>query len=203
VTLATATYLEYSDRDHKYFSDGREIPSVTQILSKAGFVTPFCMDGEAQWRGSEVHRLCAEEDETGEPKDLRKVDERLRGYIKAWRQYRADSGFLPVAIEQRIDEPNGLYCGRLDRAGVRNGTKGETISMIIDLKTSKAGSVANYVRYQLVAYAHAYQPNHIFERVAVALKPDGRYVCRVYSMTDFQTDLHKWFQILGSVKEPQ
>jgi hypothetical protein len=203
MSLATATvpYLEYSDKHHKYWNDGREIPSVTQILNRAGLVSPFAMDGEAQWRGSEVHRLCAEEDLSGISTDLRTIDPRLRGFIRAWRLYRQESGFLPVEIEKRIDDPSSQYSGRLDRAGIRSGLNGETVSMIIDLKTSKAGSVADYVRYQLVAYAHAFQPGHIFERVAVALKPDGRYNCRVYPTTDFQTDLHKWFHIVRSVKE--
>lgn len=198
---AAAPYLEYSDHLHRYYVSGREIPSVTQILNRAGLVSQYCIDGEAQWRGSEVHRLCAEEDANGEQLDLRRIDPRLRGYIRGWRLYKQESGFLSVAIEERVDDPGGQYCGRLDRAGVRMDAKGETIPMIVDLKTSKTGSVADYVRYQLVAYAAAFQPGHIFERVAVALKPDGRYNCRVYSTKDFQTDLHKWFHILGSVKE--
>lgn len=176
---------------------------MTTILNRAGLVSSYCMDAESQWRGSEVHRLCALEDEQGEQLDLRRIDPRLRGFIKAWRLYKQESGFLSVAIEQRVDDPGGQYCGRLDRAGVREDSNGKTVSMIVDLKTSKTGSVAEYVKYQLVAYAWAFQPNHIFERVAVALRPDGRYNCRVYSTKDFQTDLHKWFHILGSVKESE
>lgn len=194
------SFLEYSDRDHKYYADGRERLSVTQILNKAGMISEYCIDEEARWRGSEVHQLCAEEDEArqeeGQDIDLRTVDARLRGYIRAWRKYRRESGFIPTLIEHRIDDHVNGYAGRLDRVGKLHlsGTA------VIDLKTSKSGSVADYVRYQLVAYAHAYKPGHIFERIAVALRPDGQYRCKVFPMHEFQADLAKWFQILNSVK---
>lgn len=193
--------LEYSDRQHRYFADGREILSVTQILNKAGLVSQYCMDEEARWRGSEVHRLCAiDDDSTGI--DLRTVDKRLRGYIRAWRQYRSDSGFIPTSIEHRIDDHVNGYSGRLDRVGFRPTLDPLYFQdAIVDLKTSKSGSVADYVRYQLVAYVHALRPKHYFERIAVALKPDGTYRCKVYSQQDFQTDLARWLQILRTVKE--
>jgi hypothetical protein len=54
-----ATYLEYSDREHRYFADGKELRSVTQVLDAAGLISQFCKDDEAAARGTEVHRLCA------------------------------------------------------------------------------------------------------------------------------------------------
>ncbi len=198
------TLLEYSDKKHRYYADGRERMSVTQVLSAAGLVSTYCMDEEARWRGSEVHAFCAFDDiargNSLKQVDLRKVDARLRGYIKAWRAYRQDSGFIPELIEHRIDDHTNGYAGRLDRVGHRSILTGGIKQVIVDLKTSKTGSVPTYTKYQLVAYAHALRPNHIYERIAVALKPDGTYSCKVYPEVDFRTDLAQWFQILNSVK---
>jgi hypothetical protein len=198
------SFLEYSDRDHKYYADGRLRLSVTQILNKAGMISEYCRDAEAQWRGSEVHELCAVDDDPLSPGvDLRKVDPRLRGYIRAWRLYRRDSGFMCEAggIERRVDAQGHGYAGRLDRVGFRPTSDPLKFQQVIlDIKTSKTGTVADYVRYQLVAYAWAYKPGHIFERIAVALRPDGQYRCKVFPMHEFQADLAKWFSILNSVK---
>lgn len=186
-------FLEYSDSEHRYFADGREVLSVTQVLNLAGLVSPFCMQEEARWRGSEVHRLCAVSD--GEGLDLRTVPSKLRGYIRAWQQYRKDTGFEPTLIEQRIDDHVHHYSGRLDRVGTR---RGQTSLTIIDLKT---GAVPDYAKYQLAAYAHGLRPNHVFERIGVQLKPDGKYSSKVFSQMDFNADLAKFLQMLRTVKE--
>ncbi len=188
--------LEYSDKRHKYYADGRELISVTQVLSEAGLVSTFCMQEEAAWRGSEVHRLCAEDDNDGV--DLRKVPKQFRGYLRAWRKYRQDSGFEPVLIEQRIDDHRNGYAGRLDRVGYR---RGQSISTILDIKTTKSGAIADYVRFQLVAYGNALKPNHMFERIAVALKPNGTYNVKVYRQEDFRADLVRFLEMLRMVKE--
>lgn len=189
-------HLEYSDKHHKYYADGREMISVTQVLNAAGLVNKFCMQEEAAWRGSEVHRLCAEDD--GQGLDLRKVPKQFRGYLRAWRQYRIDSGFSPVLIEQRIDDHRNGYAGRLDRVGYRHG---QAISTVLDIKTTKTGAIADYVRFQLVAYGHALRPNHLFERIAVALKPNGTYNVKVFGQLDFKNDLVKFLEMLRTVKE--
>lgn len=202
MTVSAAPFLEYSDSKHRYYADGQDRLSVTQVLNAAGLVSPYSMDEEARWRGSEVHALCAQEDEAGKPLDLRKVDARLRGYIKAWRNYRAQSGFIATAIEQRIDDHENGYAGRFDRLGfrpTRDPLKFQDV--ILDIKTAKSGSVADYVRYQLVAYAHAHRPNHIYERIAVALMPNGQYRCKVFPMERFAIDRAEWLQILKKVQE--
>lgn len=189
----TAPFLEYSDTEHRYFADGRELISVTQVLNIAGLVSPFCMQEEARWRGSEVHRLCAVYD--GEGLDLRTVPAKLRGYIKAWKAYRHDSGFAPTLIEQRVDDHVNRYAGRIDRVGNRRDADWPTI---IDLKT---GAVPDYTRYQLAAYAHGLRPNHIFERIGVQLKPDGRYSVKVFDRMDFNADLARFLQMLKTAQE--
>lgn len=191
----TAQYLEYSDTGHRYFADGVELPSVTQILDAAGLVSPFCRDAEAAWRGSEVHRLCAIDDRNG--LDMRTVPASLCGYVRAWRKYRQDSGFSHSLIEWRVDDLKHGYSGRLDRVGFRNGA---TFTTILDIKTSQNGAVADYVKYQLVAYAAALG-REMYERMAVSLKPDGTYNVRIFPVMEFNQDLAEWRRIVKQVRE--
>jgi hypothetical protein len=191
-----ATFLEYSGSEHRYFADGRELPSVTQILDAAGMVSPFCKDEEARSRGSQVHEFCAIDDVT--PLDLRKVPASLRGYLKAWRRYRIDTGFMPTLIEHRVDSLAVGYSGRFDRLGTMPG---QTILTLLDIKTSKTGTIADYVRLQLAAYAMAYQDTTVFDRKTVSLMPNGRYNTKTYGFSSHFSDRAEWLEILRNYKE--
>lgn len=194
-----AALLEYDSQRHVYYRDAREIPSVTQILEAAGLVSNFMKDEAAAKRGTDVHAWTAADDTHGV--DLRSVPKEYRGYLRAWRKYRVDSGFYPTVIEERMDSEIWGYAGRIDRIGMRSTLDARKfIDVITDIKTNKSGAVPAYVKYQLVAYAHAYAPGQIFERIAVALKPDGSYNCKVYGIQDFQIDLAEWLQIVEKVK---
>lgn len=192
---ARPAYLEYSDREHRYFADGREMPSVTQVLDAAGLISQFCKDDEAAARGTEVHRLTAFDDV--KPLDLRTVPTGLRGYLRAWRKYRRDTGFTPYLIERRVDSREHGYSGRFDRLGYTPGSLG----IVLDIKTSKTGAVPEYARLQLVAYGLAYDPTRIFERIAVSLRPNGSYNTKPYPITAYFIDRAEWLSILENVKE--
>jgi hypothetical protein len=195
---APATFLEYSDREHRYFADGREFRSVTQILNAAGLISPYCRDEEARDRGVDVHALTALDDGLEIPLDLRRVPPRLRGYLKAWRQYRADTGFTPTMIEYRVDCLEFRYSGRFDRLGT---FPGQSLPTIIDLKTAKSGAVPKYARLQLVAYGYALDPKKLFGRITVSLRPDGRYNSQPYPIADYQSDKAEWLQMVRNTEE--
>jgi hypothetical protein len=194
---ASTTLREYSDREHRYFADGREYRSVTQILNAAGLISEYCRDEEARWRGTEVHDICATDDI--ETVDLRTIDSRLRGYVKAWRQYRADTGFTPTLIEHRVDCDEFRYAGRFDRIGMF--PNGQKLLTIIDLKTAKSGAIPKYARLQLVAYGHAFNPTQIFGRITVSLKPDGRYNTMPYPLESYQADKAEWLGMVRKTEE--
>lgn len=194
------TYLEYSDVEHRYFADGRELPSVTQILDQAGLISPYCKDEEARFRGTQVHEFCAVDDVNR--LDFRKVPAEYRGYIMAWRKYRKDTGFTPELIEQRVDCLEFGYSGRFDRYGLRPLRGGTAFQrVIIDLKTSKTGAVPDYARLQLAAYNFAFLPLMPIERIAVSLRPDGRYNCKIFPITDFLRDKAEWLSLVIKTKE--
>jgi hypothetical protein len=194
----TTPYLEYSDADHAYFADGIQLPSVTQILDRAGFISDFAKrDAQACWRGTAVHQICADDD-LGNRIDFRKMPLELRNYVRGWRRFRAETGFECYEVERRVDSVKNGYSGRLDRLGA---LPGQSLAVVLDIKTAKSGSVADYVRYQLAAYAHGYEPGKVFNRVGVALKPDGTYRCKIFPVTDFHIDLNEFLRMTREFKE--
>lgn len=207
MTFATEIFREYSDRDHAYFADGREYRSVTRILDAGGLISPYCRDEEARDRGVDVHELTAREDLrrafTSSVAselfiDLRTVRKALRGYVRGWRKYRLDSGFNPTLIEQRVDCDALRYSGRFDRLGTFPGQKLRTI---IDIKTAKSGAIPKSARLQLVAYGYALDPNEIFGRITVSLKPDGSYNSMPYPIESYQSDRAEWLQLVRTTEE--
>lgn len=184
-------FLEYSDRSHLYFVDGKAMPSVTTILDAAGLVSQFSKDEEAAHRGTQVHAFTADDDAHGV--DLRKVPTHLRPFLRAWRQFRKDTGFVPSLIEQRIDCMEFGYSGRFDRLGSR---RGQTLLTLLDIKTSISGAVPDYARLQLAGYAFAYNPNQVFERMAVSLRPDSTYNVKIYPIASDRIDRAEWLGLV-------
>lgn len=177
--------IEYDPKRHRYFVDGRELISVTDALQKAGYIDTAWFTEYHRWRGSRVHELTMLDDTEG--LDLRRVESELRGYVRAWRRYRAETGQTSFThIEYRVYSPDSGYAGTLDRAN----------SVITDIKTSVQGAVAPWARLQTAAYGHALRPNHWFERRGVALKPNGRYSIEVYPASEFGRDLAEFHQAL-------
>lgn len=200
-------YLEFDPNQHAYFDDGIEVPSVTQILDRAGMISSFCRDEQARWRGQSVHKLCELYDRTElinrtqsakeKGLDFRKIPDELKGYVRAWQRYLKESEFIPVEIEKRIDSITAGYAGTLDRLGFLPTSN---LPVILDIKTSKAGTIAPYVRLQLTAYGYGYEPKKIFQRVAVALRPDGRYSCKSYPTDNYQIDVAEWLELVNKYK---
>lgn len=189
-------YLEYSDATHRYFADGKELPSVTQILDLAGQISAYCRDEEARYRGTKVHEYCAIDDVA--PLDLRTVPREFRRYLKAWRKFRQDTGFRPSLIEARVDCLEYGYSGRLDRFGLFDTS---TFPTILDIKTSKTGAIPDYGRLQTVAYGFALKPTSVFGRIVVSLKPDGNYNTKPYPITTYTADRAEWLSLVQKHKE--
>jgi len=191
--MQTSTaFLEYSDAEHKYYADGKELPSVTTILDAAGLISPFCKDEIARYRGSMVHEYTVADDMSR--LDFRKVPQHLRGYIRAWRSFRLISEFKPTLIEHRVDSIEHGYSGRFDRFGFR---KGQTLPTLLDIKTSKTGAIPEYARLQLAAYSMALGPTKAYERMAVALMPNGQFKLAIYPVKQHFIDRAEWLGLLN------
>lgn len=172
------------------------MPNVTTVLAPLmdwSKVSPEVLE-DAQRLGTAVHKAT----ELDDHKDLDEetVDEAVLPYLLAWRSFRGDSGFMPVAIEERIFCKRHFYAGTLDRIGWLNGKR-----VLIDIKTGILTAAAGP---QLAAYQEA--KNHrtkdkVEKRYAVQLKGDGTYSLKEYTdptdLTVFLAllTLHNWRQM--------
>jgi len=187
---------EFNSDTHTYYIDGQQVRSVTQILRQAGLSGGFGPAHYAKLRGNAVHAVCEADDAARQ--DLRRVPREWRAYLSAWRDYRAIAGFEPTESERKVFCLDPLYAGTLDRVGTRRGSQWP---IVLDIKTAYTGSPADHVKYQTVAYAHAYRPGQLFERIAVTLRPDGTFGVRVWGVDTFTQDLARWLQIVKDTKD--
>lgn len=182
--------IEFFESGHRYIDTtiGREIPSVTQILSEVGRYKDIDRDVlmHAGQRGTYVHQACMLYDDGD--LDRESLDHALKAYVDGWVKFRSDTGFVPSQSEMVVYNPNDLYCGRIDVIGEYPDKR----RALIDIKTQ---SVADPDMWgmQLAAYAEAISINEgIKERAVVHLRGDGGY--SYYTLNDYR--YWKWFKVV-------
>ena len=126
---------------HTYTSDGKVLPSVTQILARLGTNCPHWTE-ESRQRGQAVHAAIALIHE--ERLDDDSLDDRIKPYVFQYRQFQTISGFRPLVWEGVVGSASLGYAGTIDCIGELNGRK-----VLMDWKT---GSVPSTVAAQLAAY---------------------------------------------------
>jgi hypothetical protein len=180
---------------HRYCDEhGTAYPSVTELLANSGIVDFSVVKQDIRERslkrGTSVHWLCQLYDEGA--LNSRTVPLALRGYYKAWKVWRERSEFSPILIERPFISPYG-YAGTPDRYG---DFPNKTFA-VVDLKTGE-GAVADWVRYQLAAYAHFFGSvqYRTVRRVGVKLHADGTYNAREFPVQQFNYDLSVFHQAL-------
>lgn len=94
---------------------GRVYPSVTTILKAEGFINTAYYDDWSRDRGSMIH-LATAYDDAGEL-DEENLDPVILPYLKAWRRFRKESGFVPEQIEPPMMSTAYRYAGTPDRIG--------------------------------------------------------------------------------------
>ncbi len=169
--------LTFDPASHTYTKDGRVLPSVTQILQASGIVDTTWFTEEAAWRGSVVHECCQLDDEGD--LDESTVPEEAKGYLDAWRLFKAQVPMNFISIEQPLC--SGLYAGTPDR---------DAEWAVVDIKT---GAILPWVGLQLAAYTELLATNRDaafrFQRYAVRLGKDGRYNVQHFAVRDYRNDL--------------
>lgn len=180
--------LTFDAETHRYFADGTQVPSVTQILAP---LTDFAaVDPDVMRRasafGSAVHHLCELSDQGADLGDY-DIDEALLPYLRAWRRFCTEWAVEWSGIEMRVFHPALRYAGTLDRKGTLLAP-GEPAhrrhAAMVDIKTST--SLYPSVGPQLAAYARADDPltGSSLRRYAVQLRGDATYVCKEYRDAD-------------------
>ena len=175
VTLPSG--LAFDEAEHRYFLDGVELPSVTQVLALAGLTDWSHVAEWARERGSLVHKAIHLELTTG--LDWSSVHESFHPYISAELQAIEDLGAEVVFSELRVFSRIYGYAGTLDRV-VRLPRGASSVLAEWDTKT---GPVIDAYALQTAAYAEALHEmelpelagERIKERYALRLKSDGTY----------------------------
>jgi hypothetical protein len=159
--------LTFDEIEHRYYWQGKPVPGVTSVLSALHNFdgVPEEILKPAQDRGTAVHLAC-EYDDKGILDDA-SIDERISGYVQAWRQFRSDNATEWTHIEHQCFHSVLRYAGTLDRAGTINGEK-----WLIDIKTSVQSHPVWGV--QTAAYSNAANlTDH--KRGTIQLRSDGTY----------------------------
>lgn len=120
--------LAFDPEKHEYRLGERRLVSVTQALS---LVDDRRKDPYFLQRGRFIHLACELWDK-GELSE-ETLDSAILPRLEAWKSFRADTGFTPRLIEQRLFHPIYLYGMTLDRQGPLNGA-----DVLIDIKSSPA-----------------------------------------------------------------
>lgn len=166
----SAPTVTFTARGHIYREGDLVVPSVSQALELAGIDdlrgAPRHHVRRAAVRGQAVHTAT-------QLLDLGKLDEHtvtpeIAGYVMAYEQFKRDTGFHPIAIEERGVGAIGVlkfgYC--IDRVGILFDRLA-----IVDLKT--ASKAYPWWAIQTAGYADAIK--HEGPRYSVQLAGDGDY----------------------------
>ncbi len=185
----TADMITFDPIAHRYaLPDGREVPSVTTILSAVGVSVDFEAVGARSEKarmtleyrrdvGTAVHRDCHSWDD--DDLDLLDVHPDVRPFINAWITFRTNSGFTPERRERIVFHAGLGYAGTLDAVGlIPNGRR-----VLVDIATGDPKHSAK--QFQTAAYAAAYTENPIDERWAVQLTPDNGVPYRIHVYSDW------------------
>lgn len=178
---------------HTYTVEGRIVPGVTSILTKAG-LTDFSMVHpvllERKRRQGTLAHLVTEYDDLG-ILDEATVSPDLLPFLEAWRKFKADYSFEPQEIELPVYSSKYRYAGTLDRVGVLEGDQ-----VLIDIKTSSQVDLMA-VGPQTAAYENGYKEwaaidkRKKFKRYVVKLTPEGEYrLIPCENKNDFSVFIH-------------
>ena len=165
--------LEFYEDTHTYTLDGKEIPSVSEILRFAAReiykeTDSFAMETAAD-RGKRVHKACEELDYQG----VTFCSGDIEGYVKAYRNFLHEHDIKWDAIEKPVYDEGTWYAGTIDRAGLLDNQP-----VILDIKTTKKISGKHKLLYsaQLTAYKYAYTTNlYDTKLIILQLHEDGTY----------------------------
>jgi len=173
--------LTFDEQAHRYFWDGKPVPGVTSVLSPLmdfSLVDPELLEAASKF-GTAVHKAC-ELDDLGQL-DEAELDDNLRPYLAAWRQFSADFQVQWTLIEKKVFHQTLRYAGTLDRFGMIKAPRwARHEEAVVDIKSST--SLYPAVGPQLAAYARATpEASLLTKRLAVQLRDDGTYRHEFYT----------------------
>ena len=182
--------LVFDEVLHKYFVDGKELPSVTTIIRRVlgdkGHGTQWHMD-----RGSAAHELYALMG-AGEDLGLYEYDQRLTGNVAAWLDWHSRERVEVEAVERQMCHISAGYAGTVDAVVMIRGKR-----WIIDYKASASARD----ELQLAAYKEMWESNYpgakIHGAVSLEITADGWKYGAKYERVGLLTARAKWNAVLS------
>lgn len=192
--------LRFEEEGHRYFYDGRELPSVTRILKALNLIEEqHYANDYLKIFGQAVHTVCAmwSRGEHAKVERLlaRQENEPLRPRLAAWQDWCERFGFVAEHVELRICDPVCWYAGTLDILGRWDK---DTRMVLPDLKT---GKVEWWVTLQTAAYEQAARScGYIADprpcvRIGLELRDNGRAYPTNYDLAN--NDLRLWISAMA------
>ena len=199
----SASVLSFDPAAHVYRVDGIAVPSVTALLEAAGISPDYSRVNatvlqHARRRGLHVD-LCADLDDADDL-DWSSVDPECVGYVNAWRCFKADTGYQPLASQVIVYHPEWQYAGTTDSVGELDGVvtvveRKATARMAASYALQTAGYAADGLytappgggRLEPVTWG---QP----QRLGVHLQRSGKYDLVRY---DDPADLSAWLGVVA------
>ncbi len=159
---------EFDENTHVYKIDGRQVPSVTQVIKN---LFPFYEKKMADWymqRGSAVH--LAIHLMTDNRLEWGSVDPRILGYLHAFQKFCVETNYLPSLSEIRMYDGIIQFAGTADILLVDN----EGRLILADIKST----ITPVVNIQLGGYSCLWHKNFkrkLFQLCAIELDNSGGY----------------------------
>ncbi len=193
---------------------GYVVRSVTQVLEYAGIsdfsgVPPEIL-WDAQQRGTMVHRCCHFLNQRN--LDPATVDERIAGYVEAWKAFRRDKQLVVRHSEHLVYRRLTMHGGDsivpqstdLEIIGTLDveGAITRMAEVVIDIKT---GDETDAWAVQLAAYVRAFsrRAQYTHKRMVTQLDRGGTYKLHHYKMAHFARDLERFRSALLSAKREE
>lgn len=154
------------DRElHRYYLNGKEIPSVSRVLELVGLRKEFNLAAElAARRGSNVHAYC----ELLDKGELEKydLDEAVKPYLAEWCAAKAHLGI------ERFDLIETQAYAKLGGIWVAGTCDRKAGSLLIDIKTATQPRASKAYRLQTALYSLIFGAD---ERLLVYLRGTGEF----------------------------
>lgn len=173
--------LKFEPTGHVYTVDGREVPSVTQILAGVGLTDFSRVNPELLERSKDFGTKAHEATELSDKGKFDYFSESVEicSIVDAWDRFKKDVGFVPELIEKPLYSTKYGFAGTPDRIGLIGKDPA-----IVDIKT---GVLLNVAELQLEGYeilaleSFYYEKVKKFRKISVQLLQDGSYKMEEYS----------------------
>ena len=173
----TLTGFSFDAGGHVYRDHRGEIPHITGMLERTGWIDSTWMTEESSERGKVVHSLTAHFD--SESLDVATdVDESFRGYLLAHQKVAALLSPRWTHIEMPVVHPSYRFGGRPDRLGRVYGLK--TVLEVKSGAPMKSHAIQTALQAILAASEGGLPAEH-WVRMAEYLTPTGKFTIKEFT----------------------